>query len=70
MKEVITAYWNEGRNSFIEQRGELIRCKDCKYARRDYVTGAMFCTKLTEKYTTQDDKSVSEYWYCADGKRG
>lgn len=58
--------YQKGRN---DRDAEIVRCNDCKYARHDDVSGGVFCTKLTEKYTTQDDKAVNEYWYCADGER-
>lgn len=40
---------------------EIVRCKDCKYV--DYMYGY-------KKYQCPRNKRfVSEYWYCADGKR-
>lgn len=55
--------------ALLKEQPEIVRCNECKYARHDDLSGAVFCTKLTEKYTTQDDKAVSEDWFCADGER-
>ena len=61
MKEVITAYWNEGRtNYFIEERGELVRCKDCKYyPNGDGSTKWLPCREII----------TPPEWYCADGEK-
>lgn len=61
MKEVITAYWDEGRTSFIEQRGELIRCKYCKY-------GKPMCKPWDDIVCTQNNATHCPDWYCADGE--
>ena len=68
MREVITAYWNEGNNSFIEQREEIARCRDCKYMERlpwldDEDFKAMVCRKHTFTGMRKED------FFCADGER-
>ena len=65
---VMMSQLNQEKTESLLQMFPLITCKDCKYARHDYATGAFFCTKLTEKYTTQDDKLVNKDWFCADGE--
>lgn len=66
---VMMSHLNQEKTETLLEMYPLITCKDCKYARHDDVSGAVFCTKLTEKYTTQDDKAVGEDWFCADGER-
>lgn len=69
MKEVITAYWDEGNTSFIEQRGELVRCKECVYR-------SLYCTEATDgttlytcRHPCSNDVPRPLDWFCADGKK-
>ena len=41
---------------------ELVRCKDCKYKQKSYVTDRQWWCNRLEKHCDDD-------WFCADGER-
>lgn len=76
MREVITAYWNEGNNSFIEHREEIVRCKDCKHRPADpenkgagpslvFPDEICPCRIDDDWYSWMPDDN----WFCAEGER-
>lgn len=67
MIEWIVSYDDDGNE---EVHGELVRCKDCKYAHLTYDGDCKYCDIMTEN---ADGESFPLYlpgdWYCADGER-
>lgn len=68
MKEYIVefgdALYNEETGEAVfnpKIKGELIRCKDCKYKEAEEI-GMVYCSIPIDGW-------VSEDWFCADGER-
>ena len=64
MKEYIMEMKQFGKNTFgYEQKQELVRCKDCKYACPD-----MVCGHENEWGNEVSRNSGNPDWFCADGE--
>jgi hypothetical protein len=47
--------------------GELIRCRDCKYAHKTYDGDCKYCDMFTDDDGNPIERYCSGDWYCADG---
>lgn len=59
---------SDGVECFIK-RGNLVRCKECKYAHLTYDGDCKYC----DMFTDDDGNPIEQYrsgdWFCADGER-
>ena len=49
--------------------GEIVRCKDCKYAHMTYDGDCKYCDMFTDDDGNPIERYRSGDWFCADGER-
>ena len=54
--------YEETNSGKIIPKGELVRCKDCKYGER-------MCQPWNDIVCTENNAIHIPVWYCADGER-
>ena len=49
--------------------GNLVRCKECKYAHLTYDGDCKFCDKITDDDGVPIERYHPGDWFCADGEK-